>query len=415
MLMDMSAEELSVREAELQTQLDALKGRGLALDMTRGKPAPEQLDLANDLLSLPGPGDYKTAGGVDCRNYGGIDGIPEAKALFAEYMDVSQNEIILGGTASLTLMHDTVANLLLHTEWGKAPIKFLCPAPGYDRHFNICKHFGIEMIVVPLDNYGPDMDKVESLVKADPAIKGIWCVPKYSNPTGSTYSDEVVDRLASMSAAPDFRVFWDNAYAVHTLTESVAPLKNMLTACKQGGNPNRVFMFGSTSKISFAGMGVSMMASSEENLDWVRSHLGMQTIGPDKINQLRHVRFFKNHQGILDHMQKHAAILRPKFDAVDEILTRELGGRGIATWSRPSGGYFVSLDTPDGCAKEVVALAAEAGIKLTGAGATFPNRNDPKDRNIRIAPSLPALLDIRAATEGLALCVELVSIRKRRR
>ena len=412
---EMSPEEQAAYEAELQTRYDALKGRGLALDMTRGKPAPEQLDLANDLLSLPGPGDYKTAGGVDCRNYGGIDGIPEAKALFAEYMGVSEKEIILGGTASLALMHDTVANFLLHTEWGKGPIKFICPAPGYDRHFDICKHFGIGMIPVPLTDEGPDMDQVESLVAEDSAIKGIWCVPRYSNPTGTVYSDAVVDRLAGMSAASDFRIFWDNAYAVHTLTEEVAPLRNLLEACREAGHPNRAFMYGSTSKISFAGMGVSMVSSSEENLDWVRSHLCVQTIGPDKINQLRHVRFFKDHAGILAHMQKHAAILRPKFEAVDEILTRELGGRGIATWTRPQGGYFVSLETPDGCAKEVVALAGEAGIKLTGAGATFPHRNDPRDSNIRIAPSQPCLEDIRLATEGLALCVELVSARKRGR
>ena len=418
-LSSLSTEELESLQSALQARYDEFKGRGLQLDMTRGKPSPQQLDLANELLNLPGDGDYKTAAGVDCRNYGGIDGIPEAKALFAEYMQVSTDEIILGGTASLTLMHDTVVNALLHgvvgseSPWGKQSIKFLCPAPGYDRHFNICQHFGIEMVTIETNDDGPDMDTVEKLVAEDASIKGIWCVPKYGNPTGIVYSDEVVTRLASMkTAASDFRIMWDNAYAVHTLTDAPASLKNGLEACKDAGNANRILMYGSTSKISFAGMGVSMMGASEENLDWMRSHLKMQTIGPDKTNQLRHMRFFKDMAGVSAHMQKHAGILKPKFAAVDEILERELGGKGVGTWTKPAGGYFVSLDTLDHCAKEVVAMAGEAGVKMTGAGATFPYKKDPRDRNIRIAPSLPSLDEIKLAMEGIAICVQLASVRK---
>lgn len=418
-LASLSKAELESLEITLQTRYDEFKARGLMLDMTRGKPSPEQLDLANELLRLPGEGDYKTEAGVDCRNYGGIDGIPEAKALFAQYMEVSEDEIILGGSASLTLMHDTVVHALIHgvvgseRPWGQQNIKFLCPAPGYDRHFNICKHFGIEMILVETDENGPVMDDVEKLVREDSSIKGMWCVPKYGNPTGIVYSDEVVSRLASMeTAASDFRIMWDNAYAVHTLSDEPAPLKNLLVACKEAGNSNRVFMYGSTSKISFAGMGVAMMAASVENLDWMRSHLKMQTIGPDKVNQLRHVRFFKDMAGLLNHMQKHAEILRPKFGAVNDILERELGGKGLATWTKPTGGYFVSLDTLDDCAQQVVALAKEAGVKMTGAGATFPNQNDPRNRNIRIAPSLPSLEEIKLAMEGIAICVQLVSVKR---
>jgi len=411
-LTELSIDDLKALQAQLQTRYDEFSARGLKLDMTRGKPAPEQLDLANGLLSLPGAGDFTTASGVDCRNYGGIDGIPEARELFGAYMGVSPEEIILGGNASLTLMHDTVANAMQHTAWGKAPIKFLCPSPGYDRHFSICEHFGIEMVVVGMDEHGPDMDQVEQLVAGDDSIKGMWCVPKYSNPTGAVYSDAVVDRLASMPAAADFRIFWDNAYEAHTLEAAPAPLKNILQACKDAGNPERVLMFGSTSKISFAGMGVSMVAGSVKSMNGVRSNLKAQTIGPDKINQLRHVRFFKDIDGIHAHMQKHAEILRPKFEAVLEILERELGGQGIATWTRPSGGYFVSLDTLDQCAAQVIQMAGDAGVKLTAAGATFPYRKDPRDRNIRIAPSLPALEDIHTAMEGVAICVQLASVQK---
>ena len=418
-LSSLSKTELESLKSRLEARYAEFKGRGLQLDMTRGKPSSEQLDLANALLTLPGEGDFKTASGVDCRNYGGIDGIAEAKALFADYMEVSTDEIILGGAASLTLMHDTVVNALLHgvvgseRPWGKQTIKFLCPTPGYDRHFSICEHFGIEMIAIETNDDGPDMQRVEQLVAQDESIKGIWCVPKYGNPTGAVYSDEVVTRLAGMNtAARDFRIMWDNAYAVHTLTDSPAELKNLLQACKNAGNANRALMYGSTSKISFAGMGISMMAASTENLDWMRSHLKIQTIGPDKTNQLRHVRFFEDMKGVLAHMQKHAEILRPKFAAVHRILERELAGKAIATWTKPKGGYFVSLDTLDDCARDVVALAGEAGVKMTGAGATFPYKKDPRNRNIRIAPSLPPLEDIELAMEGIAICVQLVSVRR---
>lgn len=401
----------------LGARYEQIKQEGLDLNMTRGKPGPEQLDLSAEMLKIVGPGNFKAASGQDTRNYGGLDGLPEAKALFADFLGASPAEVIIGGNASLTLMHDTVVRALLHgvvgseKPWGKLEkVKFLCPAPGYDRHFNICQHFGIEMVNIELDENGPNMNQVEALVTEDDTIKGIWCVPKYSNPTGVVYADEVVDRLASMQTkAADFRIFWDNAYAVHHLTDTPPSLKNILAACKKAGNADRVFMFGSTSKISFAGSGVSAMACSEANVAWVLKHAFMQTIGPDKLNQLRHVRFFKDMAGIEAHMEKHKAILKPKFDAVDEILTRELGGKGIAEWTKPQGGYFISLNTQDGCAKRVVELAAQAGVKLTAAGATFPYKNDPRDRNIRIAPSLPSLPEIRKATEVLAVCVLLAS------
>jgi DNA-binding transcriptional MocR family regulator len=298
--------------------------------------------------------------------------------------------------------------------WSKqAPVKFLCPSPGYDRHFFICEHLGIEMIPVELRGDGPDMDTVENLVGADGSIRGMWCVPKYSNPTGEVYADEVVERLARMpTRAADFRIFWDNAYTVHHLGAGPAPLADILAACRRAGNPDRVFLFGSTSKISFAGSGLAFMGGSQTNMAWARKHLGFQTIGPDKLNQMRHVAFFKTMAGIEHHMQRHAAILKPKFDAVQEVLERELGGRGLADWTQPAGGYFTSINTREGCARRVVQMAAEAGVKLTPAGATFPYGRDPRDRNIRIAPSFPPLADIRSAMEVLAVCVELASLER---
>lgn len=409
--------DLARSAAELRQRYDEFRARRLSLDMTRGKPCGAQLDLSAPLLHCVGAENYRAADGTDCRNYGGLDGLPEAKRLFADYLEVDAAEIVIGGNSSLSFMHDMIVQALLcgvpdgKGPWRAAPAKFLCPSPGYDRHFAICERFGVEMIVVAMQQDGPDMDHVEELTASDPSIKGIWCVPKYSNPTGVTFSDSVVERLATMkTAAPDFRIFWDNAYAVHHLTDEPDHLLDLLAACKKAGTPNRPLIIGSTSKISFAGSGLAMVGASAANLAWLRGALSIQTIGPDKLNQLRHVRFFRDMDGINAHMRKHAQILRPKFEAVQDVLEKELGGTGVATWSRPNGGYFVSLDTPQGCAKRVVALAAEAGVKLTAAGATFPLGSDPNDSNIRIAPSLPSLEEIRTAMELLGICTKLVAI-----
>lgn len=383
--------------------------------MTRGKPSPAQLDLTLPMLSSVGTNDFHSSDGVDCRNYGGLDGLPEAKQLFASYLGVGDKEIIIGGNSSLNLMHDTIVHCLLHglpngSPWADQSIKFICPAPGYDRHFNLCQHQNIDLVAVDQSADGPDMDEVERLVANDETIKGIWIVPKYGNPTGSICSDEVVERLATMKTpASDFRIFWDNAYHAHHLYSDSHEVRNILEACKQAGNGDRVFMYGSTSKITFAGAGLAMMAGSESNMDWMRSHMKFQTIGPDKLNQLRHVRFFKNIENLHAHMQKHAAILRPKFEAVLDILDQELGENKLASWTRPKGGYFISLNTQPNMAKRVVSLAAEAGVKLTAAGAAFPYGKDPMDRNIRIAPSLPSLADLKKATEVLAVCIQMAA------
>ena len=398
-------------------RIEAFKKQNLSLDMTRGKPGSEQLDIANGMLTIVGKNNFHSPSGLDVRNYGGLDGFPEAKRLFADFLDVSPEEVIIGGNASLNLMYDTVAHCMSHgTSGGGKPwfgrkIKFLCPVPGYDRHFAICEHFGIGMIPVPLTDGGPDMAEVERLVRGDPAVRGMWCVPKYGNPSGVVYSDETVERLASMkTAAEDFRILWDNAYTVHHLGGGPARLKNILEACKKSENPDRVLIFGSTSKVSFPGAGIAVMAGSTGNMEWVRGRLFFQTIGPDKINMLRHVLYFTNIQGILDHMDKHARIIAPKFQAVQEILERELGGKDVATWTEPQGGYFVSLDTKPGRAAAVVALAGELGVKFTKAGATWPYGKDPHDSNIRIAPTLPSLEQIRTAVEVLAVCIQRVSI-----
>jgi len=404
---------------ELEARYAAFKARGLTLDMTRGKPSSQQLDLANDLWQKP-QGSFTAKDGTDGRNYGGLDGLPETKEIFAGLLEAPPAQVVVSGNSSLQIMHDTVVRALTHGvpdgagAWSKQPkVRFLCPSPGYDRHFAICEHFGIEMLTVELGEDGPNLEQVESLVASDPTIKGMWCVPKYANPTGTTYSDKVVDRLAGMkTAAPDFRLFWDNAYAVHDLYATTDPLKNILTACKAAGNENRALVFGSTSKISFAGAGIAALASSPANVADAKKHLGFQTIGPDKLNQLRHVAFFKDYAGLLAHMKRHAEILRPKFEAVTDIFQNELGGKAIATWTKPRGGYFVSLDTLDGCAKEVVSLANQAGVKLTAAGATFPYGKDPRDRNIRIAPSLPPLDQIKVAMEVVCVCVALASVKK---
>jgi DNA-binding transcriptional MocR family regulator len=412
--------QIAQRREELRERYRGFQKRKITLDMTRGKPCPEQLELSDGLLDGLSRKDFKAADGSDCRNYGGLDGIPEAKALFSEYMGVRPDEMFIGGNSSLSLMHDAITwAWVFGTSSGAAPwsrqasAKFLCPSPGYDRHFSICEHLGIEMIPVDFRGSGPDMDVVETLAAADAGVKGIWCVPKYSNPTGDIYSDEVVERLARMpTQAADFRIFWDNAYAYHHLGSGPAPLADILQACRKAGNPDRALLFGSTSKISFAGSGLAFMAGSPANMSWAKRHLAFQTIGPDKINQLRHLLFFKNMAGIERHMQRHAGILKPKFDTVQDVLERELGGRGIVEWTRPAGGYFVSVNTHEGCARRVVQLAAEAGVKLTPAGSTYPYQKDPCDRNIRIAPSFPSVTDIRNAMDVLAVSLELALLEK---
>ncbi len=416
----LSAYELEKLRWKLARRYQDFQARNLKLDMTRGKPCPEQLDLSLEMLECIKAEHYSTLVGEDYRNYGGLDGIVEAKKLFSQYLDVRPDEIIIGGNSSLNMMHDIIMSAVVQgvvdseIPWGKLPnVKFLCPSPGYDRHFSICEYLQIEMIPVEKKEDGPDMDIVEKIVAEDETIKGIWCVPKYSNPTGTTYSDEVVERLANMKTkAKDFRIFWDNSYAVHHLTDAPAQLKNILSACEQAENSERVFIFGSTSKITFAGAGVAMLAGSKKNMEFRKKQISFQTIGPDKLNQLRHVRFFKDLEGIKKHMKKHAAILKPKFDAVQAILEKELGDKHIAKWSQPDGGYFISLDTLDDCAKSVVEMAAEGGVKLTPAGATFPYRRDPRNRNIRIAPSFPPVGDVVLAMELLAICIQLVSIDK---
>ncbi len=416
----LNTQQLKQIKDDLLNRYREFKSRGTNLDITRGKPCPEQLDLSSDMLDIINSRNYLTQEAVDCRNYGGLDGIPEVKQLFAQYLEVAPEEIIVGGNSSLNMMHDTFMRAMVKgiTEdspaWAKLPkVKFLCPSPGYDRHFFICDYLDIDMITVEMNDTGPDMDQVEKMVAGDDSIKGIWCVPRYSNPTGVVYSDEVVDRLAAMQTkAKDFRIFWDNAYAVHHLDDKPARLKNILTSCKQAGNPERAFIFGSTSKITFAGSGVAMMAGSTKNMVMTKKQLAFQTIGPDKLNQLRHVKFFKNVAGIEDHMNKHAAILKPKFEAVQDALDKELAGKKIADWSRPGGGYFVSIDTMEGCAAAVIQMAADAGVKLTPAGSTYPYMKDPLDRNIRIAPSFPPLEDISAAMELVGICIQLASIEK---
>ena len=410
------SELLQTREALLE-RYRQFQSRNMSLDMTRGKPCSEQLDLAVAMLE-EGIGDQYLSAGTDCRNYGGLDGIGPAKELFAEYLGVTPDELIIGGNSSLNIMHDTFFRAMLFgvdedsIPWGKlSKIRFLCPSPGYDRHFSICEFLGIEMLTVGMGADGPDMDQVESLVAEDDSIKGIWCVPKYSNPTGIVYSDGVVQRLANMrTQARDFRIFWDNAYAVHFLNDGPAPLGDILDACKKAGNPDRVYIFGSTSKITFASGGVALLAGSVMNQDRFRKQISFQTIGPDKLAQLRHVLLFKNAAGIIDHMHKHASILKPKFEAVQTALESELGGKSIATWTQPEGGYFVSVDTMKGCARKVIAMAAEAGVKLTPAGSTYPYKLDPNDSNMRIAPSFPPLADIEAAMELVGICIQLVSI-----
>jgi len=409
--------ELAAVHADIQRRYEAFAGRGLSLDLTRGKPSSAQLDLSNGLLDLPGAADFTAADGSDVRNYGGLQGLPELRALLAPLFAAPPAQIVLGDNSSLALMHDAVAFALLKgtvgspRPWGQEPrVAFLCPVPGYDRHFAICQDLGIELIAVPLTEAGPDMEVVERLVAGDAAIKGMWCVPKYSNPTGTVYSDAVVERLAAMpAAAPDFRLFWDNAYAVHHLTSERVEIANVLEACARHGHADRAFVFGSTSKITLAGSGVALFAGSPGNVAWYLARMGKRTIGGDKINQLRHVRYLRDTAGLLALMDRHRAIVAPKFAAVLAAFDRELAGTGVASWAAPKGGYFISLDVMDGCAKETVRLAKAAGVELTPAGSTWPLGHDPRDRNIRVAPTFPDLGTVTAAAEGMVLSVLLAA------
>ena len=419
---EMSKEQLLHEKDMLEQKGKEVQEKNLKLDMSRGKPSTAQLNLSNGMMDvLNSDSDMVCEAGVDCRNYGIMDGIPEARKLLADMSEVPEKNILIYGNSSLNVMFDTVARAMVmgvcgHTPWGRLdrPVKFLCPVPGYDRHFGITEFFGIEMINVPLLPTGPDMDMVEKLVSEDPYIKGIWCVPKYSNPTGNSYSDDTVLRFAHLKpAAPDFRIFWDNAYSIHHLYEDDHDvILELLSECEKAGNPDLVYKFISTSKVSFPGSGIAAMAASEANLADARRFMNYQTIGHDKLNQLRHVRFFKDMDGMKEHMKKHADILRPKFEAVLDVLERELGDLEIGSWSRPKGGYFISFDSLPGCAKAIVAKAKEAGVIMTKAGATYPYGKDPQDSNIRIAPSFPTPEELAAAAEVFVLSVKLVSIEK---
>ena len=418
---EMTREELLALRKELKAKYHDFQGRDLRLDMSRGKPSVDQLDLSMGMMDVLSSNDDLTCeDGTDCRNYGGLTGIDEAKELLGDMMEVNPSTIIIYGNSSLNVMYDTISRAMTHGIMGNTPwckldkVKFLCPVPGYDRHFAITEYFGIEMINVPMTPEGPDMDMVEELVSSDEAIKGIWCVPKYSNPQGYSYSDETVRRFARLSpAAPDFRIYWDNAYGVHHLYDHDQDhLIEILAECKRAGNMDLVYKFASTSKISFPGSGIACIAASQNNLEDIKAQLKNQTIGHDKVNQLRHVRFFGDIHGMVEHMRKHADIIRPKFEAVEQILERELGGLGIGSWTNPKGGYFISFDSLDGCAKDIVARCKKAGVVMTPAGATYPYGKDPHDSNIRIAPTYPPLSDLPTATELFALCVKLVSVEK---
>ncbi len=418
---DLTKKELMELKASLEAQFEDKKALGLKLDMSRGKPSTAQLSVSQPILDVLNSKTHMVASdGMDCRNYGGLTGIPEAKKLMADMMGTTPEHIIIGGNASLTLMFDTVSRAYTHGLLGETPwckldqVKFLCPVPGYDRHFSITEHFGIEMINIPMTENGPDMDMVEELVSGDASIKGIWCVPKYSNPQGICYSDETVRRFAALTpAARDFRIYWDNAYAIHHLYEDKQiEILDIISECEKAGHPDMVFEFASTSKVSFSGSGVAAIAASKANLDDMEKHLTIQTIGYDKVNQLRHVLFFKDMAGLNAHMMKHADEMRPKFETVLEILDRELSNLDIASWRKPLGGYFISFEAMEGCAKAIVAKCREAGVILTGAGATYPYKKDPKDSNIRLAPSFPTIDELTEAAELFVLCVKLVSVEK---
>lgn len=414
----MTTEQLQAQQAQLQTQYEEIKAKRLSLNMARGKPSQAQLDLSSDVLNILDPHQLFAEDGTDARNYGVLDGLAEAKRLMSVMLDDDPENIIICGNSSLNIMYDTIARCWIFGTLGSAPwstlpvVKWLCPVPGYDRHFGVTETFGMELIPVPMDDNGPDMDEVERLVAADDAIKGIWCVPKYSNPSGITYSDETVERLATMkTAAPDFRIFWDNAYSVHHLYDDPADqdqLMDIAAACKKAGTEDRYYKFASTSKVTFPGAGIAAIAASPANVAEIKARMQPQTIGYDKINQLRHVKFLKDADGIAAHMRKHAALLRPKFELVQNVLESELSDWGCS-WSHPRGGYFVSFDGPTGTAKRIVALCKEAGVTLTGAGATWPYKQDPNDRNIRIAPSLPPIEELQQALQVFVVCVKLAA------
>ncbi|MBR7743192.1 aminotransferase class I/II-fold pyridoxal phosphate-dependent enzyme [Phycicoccus sp. BSK3Z-2] len=410
-----SPEELHAFLEEQRAAYAALEGRGLRLDLTRGKPSAEQLDLSERLLSLPDG--HLDGRGVDVRNYGGLEGLAELREIFAELLGVEVDQIVAGGNASLAMMHEVLVWHLLHggvdspRPWkDEDEVTFVCPVPGYDRHYTMLESYGIRMVTVPMLEDGPDVDAVEEIVRDDPSVKGMWIVPTYANPAGSVVTQEVAARLAAMpTAAPDFRLFWDNAYAIHHLTSEEVKSADIVALSSSAGNPHRPVVFASTSKVTFAGSGVAFLAGSRETVGWYLGHLKFASIGPDKVNHLRHVQFFGSADGVREHMVAHREVLAPKFEAVQEALEAGLGGLGVARWTTPRGGYFVSLDVPDGCAARVVALAKQAGIALTPAGASFPYGEDPRDRNIRLAPSFPVLDEVRTAMAGVATCVALAA------
>lgn len=417
--LEMSKEELAVQMEKVKADYEKYKEMNLNLDMSRGKPGSTQLDLSEGLLTTVVNNDDCKTNSIDCRNYGVLDGIPEMKEIFAKVLGVKSSEVMVGGNSSLNMMFDAIstmmtANINGGTPWAKLEKKkWLCPAPGYDRHFGITEYFGFEMITIPMTSQGPDMDIVEKLVSEDETIKGIWCVPKYSNPQGITYSDETVRRFAKLKpAADDFRIMWDNAYVIHDIAEKGDTLLNLMDECRKNGTEDLPLMFTSTSKITFPGAGVACMAASENNMNFMKKKYAIQTIGYDKINMLRHIKFFGDYDGLMNHMKKHRAVLEPRFKAVIEKLESQLGGYGIAQWVKPNGGYFVSVDVLDGCAKRVVQLCKEAGVVLTGAGATFPYGNDPKDSNIRLAPTLPPVEELEIAMDLFCICTKLSALEK---
>lgn len=417
---EMKKNALAEEYKKLSEAFSAYKAQGLALNMARGKPGSKQLDISNDMFaSITADTDFVSADCPDCRNYGNLTGLDSARKLFADILGVDEKMVFVGGNSSLNMMFDTIACMMEQGNSGEKPwnqqgkIKFLCPAPGYDRHFGVTQYFGIEMITVPMTKNGPDMDMVEKLVSSDSSIKGIWCVPKYSNPQGITYSDETVKRFALLKpAAKDFRIMWDNAYIIHDINDTPDNLLNIFDEAKKNGTEDMIFEFCSTSKITFPGAGVAAMAASENNLAILKKRYNFQTIGYDKLNMLRHVIYFKDLNGVLAHMQKHRAVLEPRFNMVLDMLDKELSGLGVAAWTKPNGGYFVSVDVMDGCAKRVVALCKESGVVLTGAGATYPYGNDPKDSNIRIAPTYPPVEELEKAMDIFCICVKMAAIEK---
>ena len=421
-MQDMTKEELLREKDSVQKKYDELKALGLKLNMSRGKPGSDQLDASSGIMdNISLSDDMVGEDGMDIRNYGVLEGTAECRKLMADMLETEPENVIVYGNSSLNIMFDRVSRSMTHgvlgsTPWMKLdhPVKFLCPVPGYDRHFAVTEFFGIEMINIPMDENGPDMDMVEELVSSDESVKGIWCVPKYSNPTGMTYSDEVVRRMAALKpAAADFRIYWDNAYGIHDLYPGDGDtLLNIMDECEKAGNPDMVYVFGSTSKISLAGSGIAALAASRANIDSIKKQLAFQTIGYDKVNQMRHVKFFGDINGMKEHMKKHADMIRPKFEAVLESLEENLGGLGICAWTKPKGGYFISFDTLEGCAKRVVSLCADAGVVLTGAGATYPYGKDPKDTNIRIAPTFPTIDELKQACEVFVTSVKLASLEK---